>query len=87
MAITAHVRFVPIADICFAKRHVRFTPESRQSGLNSSTSRNSIRAKDCLKYCQERCGGMGNYCLGNCQQRCGQNNREKGGSYKSVADL
>jgi hypothetical protein len=53
-------------------------------------------AKDCIKFCQERCGGKGNFCLGNCQQRCEQNNREKGGnrsnlpysfSYKSVAGL
>jgi len=35
-------------------------------------------AKDCIKFCQERCGGKGNFCLGNCQQRCEQNNQEKG---------
>ena len=53
-------------------------------------------AKDCLKHCQETCGGKGNFCMINCQQKCEENNRAGSSkrshlpasfNYRSIAGL
>ena len=47
-----HVRFESKADICNAKRHVRFTPESRHVRCNWGCP---LCAKSELMHCSNRC--------------------------------
>ena len=42
----------------------------------------AFAAQDCVKYCQQACGGKGNVCLNNCNTKCEQRNSEKAGSSK-----
>jgi len=43
----------------------------------TSLSVPAFAARDCLAYCQERCGSKGNYCKIKCNEKCQQRNSSK----------